>query len=916
MFRKVIVILFFFFFVTGCKTKTTDELLTEGMKFMNENKPNGAIVLFKNALKRDQNSFDARFQLAKAYAAIGKFEHAEQELNKVLRMNPSSGDIRLELGKLYVSTNRPDKAIDEMKNHLKLHMNNPEAFEIMGHSFVIKKRSDKAERYYREALNLEPNRHSAKLGLAGVYTRRGENREAKKLIEDVIKEEKNNTKAYYMLASIEKESGNSVNALKAYKRIAEINSSDINALFRAGLLHIDIGELSEAEKIADDLLNRFPKFSEGDRLKGFVYFYKGSFNEAIVMLQSSLKKQPNMGTYYFLGLSHYSQGELEQALSQFHKVLDMNPSFIQARLLIALILLKQERVDDSITEAKRILQQDEGNALAHNILGSAYMTKGMYGEAMQELTIATELDPKLIDAHLKKGLYSLTEGKVKEAETELKTAVKIGPEILNTRLILASYYVKRKEYKKAVITLKEGISGKKSDAVLYNYMAASLFAEKKPAAALDYLRKAKNANPDYFAPHLNIATYYTLKGDYEKSIEEYKEVLKRDSKNIRVLVSMAATFELLSRDDEALVYFKKAKETESPDGFLALASYLLRKKEVNKAFGVLDEAIHVDPGNIKAIELKGKMYLYGKRYKEAVKMFEELEALNPEKGLPLIINAYIQGSDYKGALAKLKERLETEPDRLDMLAEITRIYILMGDVQKAIETANEIVKKKPASAYGYIVLAQVYESQNDIERAVDLIKKGLEIDEKNVKAWMMLGYLYTRKSEYTHAIGTYEDIVKNNPLYIPAIFAQGIAYDQMGNKKEAVRKYRHLLDRSENYVPALNNLAYLYIEGYGSNEEALELAIRAYRLSPANANVMDTLGYVLLRNGRKDDAMKMLEKAVALLSHNPSVHYHLAIAYKENNEIEKSIKHFELAIAKGYFPELAEAKRVLNEIKR
>ena len=53
--------------LTSCGGKTKEELYAEGMKQVKDGNHNGAIVLFKNALEKDQNYVDARYQLARAY---------------------------------------------------------------------------------------------------------------------------------------------------------------------------------------------------------------------------------------------------------------------------------------------------------------------------------------------------------------------------------------------------------------------------------------------------------------------------------------------------------------------------------------------------------------------------------------------------------------------------------------------------------------------------------------------------------------------------------------------------------------------------------------------------------------------------------------------------------------------------------
>ena len=95
--------------------------------------------------------------------------------------------------------------------------------------------------------------------------------------------------------------------------------------------------------------------------------------------------------------------------------------------------------------------------------------------------------------------------------------------------------------------------------------------------------------------------------------------------------------------------------------------------------------------------------------------------------------------------------------------------------------------------------------------------------------------------------------------------------EAQGLKKEAITKYRAALAQYGKYAAALNNIAYLYLDGFGTKEEALRLAENAIALEPGNPGIMDTVGYALLKNNRHPEARKYLEKAVALLPDNKTI---------------------------------------------
>lgn len=879
---KILLVAILLFSCSACGSKSKEELFSEGMKQLNGSNPNAAVVLFKSALEKDENYSDARFQLAKAYAAIGKREQAEKEFTKVLKQNPSRDEVLLELAKLLISSKKPDEAFKLAEQYLGKHPGSAECLETLGMSCAANEKYDEAESYLLQALKADPLRSKTKLELAALSMSAGKEQKAKSLLDEIVAADPKNPRAYYMLASLEKSSGNSDKALDYYQRIIAISRSETLATYKSGLILIEKGELDKADKASDDMIKEFPKRAEGYRLKGLVNYHRKKYADAISLLQNSIKIMPTLEGNYFLGLSYFNLGEFESALSQFRKILDVVPSSRQARLMTGAILLTQKRIDDAITEINKVLQQDDRDAVAHNMLGNAYMAKGMFEEGMQELNRATKIDPRMVDAYQKKGYYYFSHGKNAEGEMELAAAVKMAPDSLNSRLLLASYYMRKGNDLKARSVLTAGLTGKKNDAVLYNAIAALLFSENRLDEGVKSLQKAKEVDPLLPASYQSLATYYAASGNYDKAVDEYNTLLRNDSRNAQAMLGLAALYEIKGDDRTVLVYYQKAKEANIPAAFLAQASYHLKRKETDKAIKVLDEAIKIDPRNISALEMKGRILVTDKKYKEALKTFDDVEAINPDAGIVLKVNT----------------------------------YAAMKDTAKAMEQARKVITKYPNSAQGYMLLGSVYENQKDYNSAIKEVKNGLHADGNDVNALLYLGKLWEINKDYGQAMAAYVDAVRRKPDFVPALYAQGALLDLKGKKKEAAEKYRLCLEKSNTYVPALNNLAYLSADGYGKKEEALRLAIMAFKLDPGNAAVMDTLGYALLKNRRIADAKKVLEKAANLLQDNPTVNFHLAVAYKESGDKPNAVNTLQKALSLGEFANANEAKSMLTELRK
>jgi putative PEP-CTERM system TPR-repeat lipoprotein len=865
---------------SGCTGKSSEELYADGVKLLNEGNSNGAIVLFRNALEKNQSHIDARYQLARAYLSEGKYELAEKEFQKVKRLNPAQAGIQLELAKLYNGQKKPDLAISQAEGYLASKPDSADALEVIGIAYSIKNMQQAAETFFVRALQKDPQKLSAKLELATLNMRQGKMPQARVLLEDAIRENPLNSRAHYLLADIEVARGRKDIALELYKKLGDINPADPIAPYKAGLLHYEMEHLVIAETIAGELIKKFPSNAEGYRLKGMTSYRKKDYIEAISVLQNANKLRPSVVGYYFLGLSLYGKGDLESALNQFRHILDRTPDFHQARLLTGMVLLQQKRVDDAISELTKLLEADDKNPQGHNLLGNAYMAKGMYEEGMKELDRAIKMEPRLVDAYLKKGVFHFSQGKTAEVEADLKAAIRIAPEILNTRLLLSSFYEHQNDRVKALATLNEGLAGKKSDAVLYYGMARILFADKKPAEAIRHLKKAKECDPGAVAPHFILAGYYTGIRDSSRALNEYLEVLQKEPDNVKAMLLMAALLDSSKRDKEALAWYLRAKNTRAPLAYLALSRYYEKKGDTEKPLVILVEAGRYLPRSADIMEQKVRLYLKARRYKEALKVCDDIESLSPERAVSRRVS----------------------------------VYTAMGKMPEAVKEAGRAISLKPESSNGYQLLASVYQAQNKPGLAIETLKKGVLHDGNNLQTALALAALYAKSGNHSLSLKTCDDILRKRPDYAPAYFTQGTVLEAKGDKKEAINKYRKALAQSSNYAAALNNLAYLYLDGYGTKEEALRLAERAIALEPENPIIMDTVGYAFLKSGRYQEARTNLERSAALLPGDPTVNYHLALLYQASGEKKQAVERLKVALQSENFTGVQQARNLLAEL--
>lgn len=877
--RNYFTLLAILFLLLGCG-QSKEELLKQGQQFSSQGNYRGAIVLYKNALEKDANYLDARTELANAYLATGSYDKAKKEYQKVLYQNPAATELLLKLAKVDLGLKKPEAALLELDEY---HSSMPEtsaSLTLYGQAHGATGDLDSAENFFKKALQLEPEAIPPRLNLAKVYLRHKNFTDARQLLENIIFQDGTSVQAYYLLANLETRAAKRDAALKVYRALVAVKPQELQALYMVGLLQMDKGNLNEAQQAVDSLLSMFKDRPEGLRLKGLLLYHQGEFNQAVQTFKTSVQQQPHLLAYFFMGLSHFSLNQLELALNNFQKALDLNPDFERARILVAMTLLKQQRVDDAITEISKVLRSNPDSGYAHNILGSAYLAKGKFDEGMAELELATEIDPGLADAHLKRGIFHLAKGEGVQGEADLVKAVAAAPEVLNSRLMLVTHYLRQKNYSAAIETLQSGMDGSPADALLGNYLAAAYFSQKKSELALQALQQSKQINPAYLTPYFNLASYYASDADYPKALAEYQAVLKLDDKNIKALLGMAAIRNLQGLPDELDNIYQKLQETGLEEGFVAAASYQIKQLKFSEAMQIVESGLDQHKASAALLEILGGLYLQLKQFDRAESSFTRLSGVTPERGSQLLL----------------------------------RLYLTNHQLDKAKNLVKDLLKSAVDQDYSYLLASGLALSQSLPEEAIKLLLQGSERVKNKLRIQMQLAGVYQGNGAIQQAERTYQQVLEKAPRFAPAYTSLGFINEERGDKGKALDLYRLALKYDANNVSALNNLAYLLTDNFGQEKEALGLAMRAYSNQPNDPRIMDTLGYVLLKNNRASEAATLLSRAVELLPEAATVKLHLAMAQVASNDKDSAGKLLKQVVDSGATSEVKQAQAMLNNL--
>ncbi len=213
---------------------------------------------------------------------------------------------------------------------------------------------------------------------------------------------------------------------------------------------------------------------------------------------------------------------------------------------------------------------DREEAKIHYRMGNVYFKDGDYPSALEELTIAVELNPTEATYHNLLGVtYFVSKKMYAEAISHLKEAVRLDPEYSDAHINLSAIYLDMKQW---------------DDAITHS------------EAALDniFFRTPERA-------HNNIGQAYHGKGLYAEALKHFKEAVKAREDFAFAYSNMGLTLKELGRLDDAVIAHKKAIEImPSATFYFNLGKAYIAKKEKDEAIKAFSKVVEMAPGSNEA----------------------------------------------------------------------------------------------------------------------------------------------------------------------------------------------------------------------------------------------------------------------------------------------------------------------------
>ncbi len=298
---------------------------------------------------------------------------------------------------------------------------------------------------------------------------------------------------------------------------------------------------------------------------------KSDWKTAEAKLDAWLASNPTDARALFdAGYAADAQNRLEDAAGLYRRAVAANPKSFESRIMLGLLLARQEKLPEARTELLAATTLDPGEA------GPAMKARAWRAlaeidrdndpaTASNELIEALKISPETENDTLLAAALAEKSGQEAAAEAAYRRVLTKDPKSKEANAGLAHLLIVRKEYGEAETLLRAALAQTPEDPALTAQLATVLAAQDK-AEALPLLQKLHAAHPEDPAITRMLADVLAEAGDTAGSDKLYVSLLAASPNDPGLLVTHGQNLIRQLKYGEAYTAFNKATQVDPNNG--------------------------------------------------------------------------------------------------------------------------------------------------------------------------------------------------------------------------------------------------------------------------------------------------------------------------------------------------------------
>ncbi|WP_405223427.1 tetratricopeptide repeat protein [Lentisalinibacter sediminis] len=420
--------------------------------------------------------------------------------------------------------------------------------------------------------------------------------------------------------------------------------------------------------------------------------------------------------------------------------------------------------------------------------------------------------------------------------------VELAPQDAEARRCAGRLALQHQQVEEAARHLQEAAAADGADDAAFRELVTVLMEEGHPEDAFAVAERLADAYEDNAYAQATAASAALRADDAETAIAYARRARGLAPEEPRATLLLARALEADEQTEAALETAAPLADAEDLDLRLDYALFLAGADRPDEARTVVNRMLQDEPGQADAWRATALISLQQGDYEAAWTDFSEVLK---------------SGEHTHEALFYLATIAEEREDWLQAM----RLYAQVGKggLQLAAQQRVSVILTRLGQADGALSQLERFARRNPRQA----------LDVRFTEAQLL-----EAMERYEEALDAYDEILAAKPPSLGLLLSRAEVELARGETDAAVEGYREALALRPESATALNALGYTLADRTDRLKEARKLIERALEKEPENAAIIDSMGWVLFRQGEPEAALPYLERAWDMIR-DPEVAAHL-----------------------------------------
>lgn len=825
----------------GCegKAERITKYLEKGKDYFKQENYGKARIELKNVIQIDPKH-------AAAFSLLGEVEEKEQNwqkaygfYNKAVELDPEDLKARERLGRLHLFSGDVEKAVEQMEAILARDSGNLRGRRLKAAVMDRKGDLDGAIKEVNDVLLVDPSHWETTAFLATLYSKKREEEKAISILKKAISSTADNIPLRTELVRIHAFRKELDKVVPLLQQIIEIEPGELGHYLTLALFYATNNMFDEAEVILRETTRIFPEDVRSYQMLAEFLFDTKKVDQTIKELLASIKILPEEYSLYLsLAEIYRRMAKPDKSVQMYRKIIeldDTNPSGLQARNRLAIILLLQGNKDEAVKLTEEVLRINPKDSTALLFKGKFAMRQDDMITAINTFRSITKNQPDsvqvanlLAEAHLRNNEPELAKNSMQRmVEAKLGDA--------EARLSFAKYLVRIKDYDGALKVTNDMLAVKSNDFIALKLKVAILATKQDYDGAINILKTIKAEHPNEAFGYLQMGALFLNQKKYDDALREFEQALDKGASKHGPLKGIIRVYLSQGNKDKAITRLNNML-AESPDAtvYQLLAEILFSEKKYKEAETNLIQSKKLEPEWILPYKVLARLYQQTDVPEKAAEVYREVIKL--------------KGTSAEGLVVR---------------NDLAKLLFGIGQQNEAVRLIDEILAQDPRDKNALLTKAGFSLTQLDAQTAIKILRRVLRFHPDFVVAARLLATAYLFGKETASAKQVYMQLLKDNP---------------------------------ENMAALLSASSFFAKHNYDS--EALQQADKLLEISPGNIEALGLKAELLMKRQDLDGVKLVLEEIVKTYPDSPRGYLMLGVFYQSQNKVDKALKEFETSLLK------------------